>query len=55
MSDLELRQRLAETFDLLVKDKSQQQSVLPAFSEVPILLNIEAPKPSGVKPEKKGA
>jgi hypothetical protein len=51
VSDLELRQRLAESFDLLVKEKSQQQNP-PAFSKEPILLNPQAPNPST---EKKGA
>lgn len=51
VSDVELRQRLAELFDLLVQGKSQQQN-LPAFSKDFGSLKSQAPKPSI---EKKGA
>jgi hypothetical protein len=51
ISDLELRQRLAETFEVLVKENSQQQNP-PAFSKDQILLNQQAPNPSK---QKKGA
>lgn len=52
VSDVELRQRLAEGFDLLVKDKGQQQNLLSAFSKESVSLKLQAPKTSN---EKKGA
>lgn len=48
VSEVELRQRLAESFDLLVKEKGQQQNP-PPFSKD---LKLQAPKSSN---EKKGA
>jgi hypothetical protein len=48
ISDVELRQRLAEIFDLLVQGKSQQQNP-PAFSKDFGFLKPLAPKPSIVK------
>ena len=51
LSDIELRQRLAECFEILVKEKSQQQN-LSAFSKDSDSLLLQAPKPSH---EKKGA
>lgn len=52
VSDVELRQRLAEVFGLLVKEKSQQQKNLPAFSKDHVLIEPQVPNTSD---EKKGA
>ena len=51
ISDIELRQRLAESFEILVKEKRQQQN-LSAFSKESTSLPLQAPKTSD---EKKGA
>ena len=59
LSDSEVRQRLAETFDLLVarnsKQRQNQPETLPVFSKEPIFLNFEASITSGHKTERKGA
>lgn len=52
VSDVELRQRLAEVFVLLVKERSQQQKDLPAFSKDHVLIEQQVPNTSD---EKKGA
>lgn len=50
VSDFELKQRLAESFEILVKEKSQQHQNLPAFSKDLDLLNLQVPST-----KKKGA